>query len=159
MKYIINLMFYIFILICLNSCFSCECDDELDVFYNIGIDAKSFDSSISLNKILYKTNNKGQPELYTIQVIEPWNDTTYELFRYSIRNQDTVLWLNLRRPPLRVNISIPQIKLNYVLNDFKIDGNRSGSSNCRCFLETSKTFVLNDSLKFEAINNDVVLRK
>ena len=151
-------MFYIFILICLNSCFSCECDDELDDFYNIGIDAKSFDSSISLNEILYKTNNKGQPELYTIQVIEPWNDTTYELFRYSIRNQDTVLWLQLRNPPLKVNILIPQIELNYVLNNFKIDGNIS-DDNCRCFLETSKTFVLNDSLKYEAINNDVILRK
>ncbi len=159
MKHIINLIFYISILLCLNSCFSCECDDELDDFYNIDIDAKSFDSSISINEILYKKNNKGQPELYTIQVIEPYNDTTYEFFRYSIRNQDTVLWLQLNNPPLKVNISIPQIGLNYILNEFKIDGHRSGSSNCSCFLETSKTFVLNDSLTFEAINNDVVLQK
>jgi hypothetical protein len=151
-------MFYIFILLCLNSCFSCECDDELDDFYNIGIDSKSFDSSISINEILYKKNNKGEPELYTIQVIEPYNDTTYEFFRHSIRNQDTILWLQLRNPPQKVTILIPQIELNYVLTNFKIDGNISGD-NCSCFLETSKTFVLNDSLKYEAINNDVVLRK
>lgn len=158
MKHTIILLFYILILNCLSSC-TCDCDDELDRFYNIKIDVKSFDSNISINELLNKKDNKGQPELYTLQVIEYGNDTTFEFFGYSVRNQDTTLWFKLRNPPIKVNISIPQIGLNYVLNEFKIDGNDKGDFNCSCLEETSKTFVLNDSLKFEAINDDVVLRK